>query len=42
MDDSGGEVDHCLEAVVCLVAAHRYALEFLQLAEEVFDQVAPL
>lgn len=40
MDDGGGEVDHCLEAVICLVASHRYAFELL-LAEEILDQVAP-
>src|SRR6185503_17790045 len=41
MDDGGCEVDHRLETAICLVASHRYALEFLQLAEEVLDQVAP-
>jgi len=41
MDDSGGKVDHRLEAAVCLVASHCYAFEFLQLAEEVLDQVTP-
>ena len=41
MDDGGGEVDHRLEAAVCLVASHCYAFEFLQLAEEILDQVAP-
>jgi len=41
MDDCGGEVDHRLETAVCLVASHSYAFEFLQLAEEVLDQVAP-
>ena len=41
MDDSGGEVDHRLETAVCLVGSHCYALEFLQPAEEVLDQVAP-
>jgi len=41
MNDGGGEVDHRLETAVCLVASHCYALEFLQLAEEVLDQVAP-
>ena len=41
MDDGGGEVDHRFEAVVCFVASHRDALEFLQLAEEILDQVAP-
>jgi hypothetical protein len=41
MDDGGSEVDHRLEAAVCLVTSHRYAFEFLQLAEEILDQVAP-
>ena len=41
MNDSGGEVDHRFEAAVCLVASHCYAFEFLQLAEEVLDQVTP-
>ncbi len=41
MDDGDGEVDHRLETAVCLVASHCYALEFLQFAEEVLDQVAP-
>ena len=41
MDDGGCEIDHRLEAAICLVASHSYALEFLQLAEEVLDQVAP-
>ena len=41
MDDSGGEVDHRLETAVCLVASHCYAFEFLQLAEEILDEVAP-
>ena len=41
MDDGGCEIDHCLEAAVCFVASHCYAFEFLQLAEEVLDQVAP-
>ena len=41
MDDGGSEVDHRFEAAVCLVASHRYAFEFLQLAEEILDQVAP-
>ena len=41
MDDGGGEVDHRLEAAVCLVATHCYAFEFLELAEEILDQVAP-
>ena len=41
MDDGGGEVDHGLEAAVCLVASHCYAFEFFQFAEEILDQVAP-
>ena len=41
MDDGGGEVDHRLEAAVCLVTSHCDAFEFLQLAEEILDQVAP-
>jgi len=41
MDNRGGEVDHRLEAAVCLVASHCYAFEFLQLAEEILDQMAP-
>lgn len=41
MDYSGGEVNHRLEAAVCLVATHCYAFEFLELAEEIFDQVTP-
>jgi hypothetical protein len=41
MDDSGCEVDHRLETAVCLVASHRYAFDFLQFAEEIFNQVTP-
>ena len=41
MDDGGSEVDYGLEAAVCLVTWHCYAFEFLQLAEEILDQVAP-
>jgi hypothetical protein len=41
MDDGGGEVDHRLETAVCLVTSQGYAFEFLQLAEEILDQVAP-
>lgn len=41
MDDCSSEIDHGLETGVCLVTSHCYAFEFLQLAEEVFDQVAP-
>src|SRR4051794_13739330 len=40
-DDSGGEVDHGGEARIGLVAAHCDALELLQLAEEVLDQMTP-
>jgi len=42
MDDGGCEVDHRLETAVCFVASHCYAFEFLQLAEEILDQMAPL
>jgi hypothetical protein len=41
MNDGGGEVDHGFETAVCLVTSHCYAFEFLQLAEEVLDQMAP-
>jgi hypothetical protein len=41
MDDGGCQIDHGLEAAVCLVTSHCDAFEFLQLAEEVLDQVAP-
>lgn len=41
MDDGGGEVDHRFETAVCLVASHCYAFEFLELAEEILDQMAP-
>lgn len=41
MDDGSSEVDHGLETTVCLVTSHCDAFEFLQLAEEVLDQVAP-
>jgi hypothetical protein len=41
MDDGGSEVDHGFEAAVCLVGSHCYAFEFLQLAEEVLDQMTP-
>jgi hypothetical protein len=41
MYDGGCEVDHRFETAVCLVASHCYAFEFLQLAEEILDQVAP-
>ncbi len=41
MDDGGSEVDHRLETAVCLVASHCDAFEFLELAEEILDEVAP-
>jgi hypothetical protein len=41
VDDGGGDVDHGGEALVGLVRAHDDALEFLELAEEVLDKVAP-
>ena len=41
MDDGGSEVDHRLEAGVCLVTSHCDAFEFLQLAEEILDEVTP-
>ena len=41
MDDGGSEVDHGLETAVCLVGSHCDAFEFLQLAEEILDEVAP-
>ena len=41
MDDGGSEVDHRLETAVCLVASHCDAFEFLQLAEEILDEVTP-
>src|SRR5882757_1503520 len=41
MDDSGSEVDHRLETAVCLVGSHCNAFEFLQLAEEILDEVTP-
>ena len=41
MDDGGGEVDRRLETAAGLVASHSDAFEFLQLAEEILDQVAP-
>ena len=39
MYDGGGEVDGGFEAGVGLVRAHGNALELLELAEEVLDQV---
>ena len=41
MDDGGSEVDHGLETGVCLVGSHCDAFEFLQLAEEILDEVTP-
>jgi hypothetical protein len=41
MDDGGCEIDHRLEASVCLVTSHCYAFEFLEFAEEILDQVTP-
>jgi hypothetical protein len=41
MDDGGSEVDHGFEAAVCLVGSHCYAFKFLQLAEEILDQMTP-
>ena len=41
MDDGGSEVDHRLETAVCLVGSHCDAFEFLQLTEEILDEVAP-
>jgi hypothetical protein len=35
-------MDICGEALIGFVCAHGDAFEFLELAEEVFDQVAPL
>ena len=42
MNHGGGDVDHCREAAIGLVAAHGDAFELLELAEEVLDEVAPL
>lgn len=42
MDDGGSEVDHGLETAVCLVGSHCDAFEFLELAEEILDEVSPL
>src|SRR3954462_15156851 len=41
IDDGGGEIDHGFEALIGLVGAHGNALELLELAEEVLDQMAP-
>lgn len=35
-------MDHGFEALVCLVVARGDAAEFLDLAEEIFDQMSPL
>ena len=40
MDHCGCKVDHRFEAFVGFVASHGDAFEFLDLAEEIFDQVA--
>src|SRR6478752_9544266 len=42
MDDGCGEIDHGGVALVGLVGSHGDALEFLELAEKVLDEVAPL
>jgi len=42
IDDGCSEVDHGLEAAIGFASAHADALEFLEFAEEVFDEVAPL
>src|ERR1700693_3423520 len=41
MDYGGSEGDYRLEAAVCLVTSHCDAFDFLQLAEEILDYVAP-
>lgn len=41
MDDGCGEIDHGAEAFVCFVGPHCDAFEFLELAEEVLDQMPP-
>jgi hypothetical protein len=41
VDDGGSEVNHRLETAVCLVGSHCDAFEFLQLAEEILDEVTP-
>src|SRR5580704_1220127 len=41
VDDGSGEIDHGFEALVGFVGAHGDAFEFLELAEEVFDEMAP-
>lgn len=42
MDDGGGEMDHGREALIGFVAAHGDALELLELAEEILDEMSPL
>jgi hypothetical protein len=42
MDDGGGEIDVGRKALIGFVGAHGDALEVLELADEVLDQVAPL
>ena len=41
MNDGGGEIDIGREAQVGFVGAHGNPLEFLELAEEVLDQMTP-
>jgi hypothetical protein len=41
VDEGGSEVDHGLETAVCLVGSHCDTFEFLQLAEEILDEVTP-
>ena len=41
IDDGCGEVDHCIEALVCFACSHGDALELFEFTEEVFDQMAP-
>lgn len=38
---AGGEIDHCFKAGVSFVCSHSDPLEFLELAEEVFDEIPP-
>lgn len=41
MYDGCGEIDHSAEAFVGFVGTHRDAFEFLELTEEILDQVPP-
>ncbi|WP_029013276.1 hypothetical protein [Niveispirillum irakense] len=41
IDDSSGEIDHGFEAFVCFASSHGDALELLEFAEEVLDEVPP-